>query len=113
MAEQRQHQRFRVHWRVAVRIEGGQMLYGETVDISIGGVCILLDQNLNCSKPVHLFIQMPSRRPGKEPDVVSAPIRILYSAYAADFDRWRLGAQFVDLPAAERAKLEKELMQQR
>lgn len=113
MPDQRQHPRFRVRWRVAVRCDGINTYYGETIDISLGGICFLTDQNLNAGTPVQVFVQLPPKRQGKEPQVVTAKAKVLYTAFSAEHDRWRLGVQFTEFSTAERAKLEKELTQPR
>lgn len=113
MSDQRQHPRFRVRWRVAVRCDETHTYYGETIDVSVGGVCFLMDQNLNAGTVVQMFVQLPPKRQGKEPQVVTARAKVLYTAFSADHDRWRLGVQFTDFNGPERAKLEKELTQPR
>ena len=99
MQDQRQYPRFRVRWRVAVRRDETQMSYGETIDVSVGGACFLMDQNLNSGAVVQLYFQLPQRRQGQEAPVVSTRAKVLYTAFSADHDRWRLGVQFVDINA--------------
>lgn len=112
MQEQRQHPRYRVRWRSALRCNDGKMCYGETVDLSLGGACILADQNFNAGTPITLYLQLPPKRQGQEAPVVTTRAKVLYTAFSADHDRWRLGVQFVEFSGPDRAKLEKELAQQ-
>jgi len=111
MQEQRQHPRLRVHWRIAVRPDEASILYGETIDISLGGACFLVDHNLSTTPLLQVFIQLPPKRQGQQAAIVSANAKVLYTAFSADHDRWRTGVQFVNFAGPERAKLEKELAQ--
>lgn len=85
------------------------MLYGETVDVSIGGVSVLLEQNLAHGTQVSLFLQIPAQRVGVKAVVIEARGKVLYTAFSADHDRWRLGVQFLDFAGDPRKILEKEL----
>ena len=109
MQDQRINPRYPLRWRAALRVPAGQMLYGGTVDVSIGGVSVLLEQNIVYGTMVSLFLQIPPPRVGAPPLVIETRAKVLYTAFSADHDRWRLGVQFLDFDAEHRKRLEKEL----
>lgn len=108
LEEQRQNPRLRLRWHAALRL-GQALLYGETFDLSLGGASLLMGQNIAGGTVATLFLQAPSRRPGVKGRVIEVQSKILYAAFAAEHDRWRLGVQFVRFAGEGKNILEKEM----
>ncbi len=108
MEEQRQNPRLRLHWHVALRL-GPTLIYGETLDVSLGGASLLIGQNIASGTIAALFLQVPSKCPGAKGQVIEVQSKILYTAFSAEHDRWRLGMQFLKFKAEGKKVLDKEL----
>ena len=64
------HQRYLVDWRVAIvnkNDDANDTFYGRVYDVSLAGVNIHSDYNLQFSDSVILLLSMPARTPGGRP----------------------------------------------
>jgi len=109
MEEQRAHRRFPLRCKVALRGNDQQLIYGDTTDVSLGGASVLLGQNIAKGTIFTFYLQLPAHKAGVKPDVVEARAKVMYTAFSADHDRWRLGIQFLDFNGKNRQMLEAEL----
>ena len=103
--EQRASPRYPLHCRAAIRGNDNQLIYGETLDVSIGGASVLMALNIPKGMVVSLFLQMPAQRVGEAPGMVEVRTKVLYTAFSADHGAWRLGVQFLDVSADAQKKL--------
>lgn len=109
MEEQRATRRYPARCRAAVRGNDQKIAYGETLDVSLGGVSLLLPHNVAKGTIFSLYLQLPSQKAGAAPEVFEARAKVMYAAFSAGHDLWRLGIQFLDLAAEQQKKLDRFL----
>lgn len=97
-ARDRQHQRHELDMRVAVRVpgNGARPLLGRTLDISAGGIAILLTHEVPAQAMVELEFTLPA---------TSEPLRV--TAVLRNRDRYRHGFEFQAISARQRLAIEK------
>jgi len=110
MDEKRAQTRLRIHWRVALRRNGQPLLYGETLDVSLAGACVLADCNIVSGNDIDLFIQIPPKQQGKPTEIVEIRAKVQYTAFSAAHGLWRMGIHFKQIQEGS-AVLERALRQ--
>lgn len=110
----RQSKRYLVNWRVAVVNEDGesrQTFYGRVHDISVGGVSIFTDDNLDFSQEVVVLLSIPPLVPGGGVKIVEVRCRHVYTVLAASVQKFRAGFNFRRFKGNGRRILEEHLGQ--
>lgn len=93
----RQSKRYLVNWRVAIVNEDGeshQTFYGRVHDISVGGVSIHADENLDFSQEVVVLLSIPPLVPGGGVKIIEVRCRHVYTVLAASIQKFRVGFNF-------------------
>lgn len=114
--EQRRETRYMVSWRVAVSVNGQDLVngrdwhYGRVKDISLHGAAILNELNLKPGTRVTLSIHMPTLNRLCEPKVLTVHGEIAYTAHDTSLMCFRSGISFVKFEQeSDRAYLEERL----
>jgi c-di-GMP-binding flagellar brake protein YcgR len=106
--EHRSHPRYLVGWRVAIVNKNSGVshtYYGRVYDVSLGGVNIWSENNLNFSDSVILLLALPARVPGNRPKIIEIAGESLYTVLTANKPIFRIGFRFVDFKTDNKAKL--------
>lgn len=99
-AERRLHTRRAIRTVARISTRNG-VIDVRTIDASIGGLAIAADINPPVGTEFQIALQLPGKRGALEP--FTASVRVMYSAYAADQGRFKIGLQFGKLdPASEK-----------
>jgi c-di-GMP-binding flagellar brake protein YcgR len=109
--EKREYRRYLVNWKVAVVNEKAgkdHIFHGRARDISLGGLCLLSDHNLNISNAVEVLIAVPSHSPGHPAHVVEVRSTLAY-AVLENGGNFRIGVTFLEFKRDGRLLLEKRL----
>jgi hypothetical protein len=110
--EKREHQRYLVNWKVAVvNAKGGNdhVFHGRARDISMGGLCLLSDHNLNFSNSVRVLIAVPPHSPQHHPHVLEVRSKLAYTVLEKGGRHFRIGITFLEFMGDGRRVLEKRL----
>lgn len=110
--EKREYKRYLVNWKVAVVNEkGGQdhTFHGRARDISLGGLCLLSDHNLNISTAVRVLIAVPSHSPSHPAHVVEVRSKLAYAVLENGGKHFRIGVTFLEFMRDGLHLLEKRL----
>ncbi|MFA5170003.1 MAG: PilZ domain-containing protein [Sulfuriferula sp.] len=95
--ERRQEPRLSVSWRAALMFntaKGPLRVFGYIKDISVSGLRVECDQTIITTQPVHIIIEIPSKDPQYEADVIQIYAAIRNSILSQD--KYRLGLQITD-----------------
>jgi len=111
MDDKRLQARLRVRWRVALRNTQHPLVYGETLDVSLGGAGILSETSLAGGSEIDLFFQIPPKQAGKPQSVVETRARVQYGAFSPKHNLWRLGIQFLQFKGKGKEILERAIRQ--
>lgn len=91
-------------YRVISGAKGGQKVIVPIKDISGGGFCFLVDEELPVSTVIQVYIQFPG---------IAQPIpclaKVLWRKYLKRIKRYRLGAQFIEIEEILRREIEKHI----
>jgi len=98
--EHRREARYKTQWRVAIAIEGNNLIYGRIRDISSCGAALLSEININPSASVKLKIYLPTLLAPCEPRVMVVHGRASYCVHDAEHLCFRSGISFVKFESA-------------
>jgi len=110
--EKREFKRYLVNWKVAVVNEkSGQdhVFHGRARDISMGGLCLMSDHNLNIRNSVRVLIAVPPNSPKHPPHVVEVRSKLAYTVLEKGGKQFRIGITFLEFKGDGRLMLEKRL----
>ena len=110
--EKREFKRFLVNWKVAVvNAKAGQdhVFHGRARDISLGGLCLMSDHNLNIRNSVRVLIAVPPNSPNHSPHVVEVRSKLAYTVLEKGGRQFRIGITFLEFKGDGRLVLEKRL----
>ena len=101
----RKHPRYIVPWEVAI-VETGCVHSAVVADISISGVSLFSERNLQTSSNVALTIKIPMYRKGQEV-IVGVECSVLYSMLSSDsYGKFRVGYKFLNFRKNGRQELQ-------
>lgn len=108
--ERREQKRLAAHWRAAVQVPQTQeVLHGKTMDVSVGGSCILFDRDIPVGTNCALFLEVPlPERQTKKP--ISIAAKVMNSALVGNISKFRIGFKFVGLDPEIEALLKSRLV---
>ncbi|BBP00099.1 PilZ domain-containing protein [Sulfuriferula nivalis] len=95
--ERRQEPRIAVNWRAAIMFKaakGPLRVFGYVRDISLSGMRVECDQTIATTQPVHIMIEIPSKDPQYETDVIQVHAIIRNSILSQNM--YRMGLQITD-----------------
>jgi len=87
------HRHFK--WHVEALVDGHDMYQGIVKNISMKGLDLVLDHNLQNSKLIKLHIHIPALGISDSPHVLEVSGAITSTVYATDEDSFRSGISFV------------------
>lgn len=95
-ADQRNHTRYPVHWRVALRLQGvgAMIVQGRTMDVSLTGCSVVIPDNINPQQNVTLFLQLPMDYAGQPAVVIEIDAKIVHAALSGHCHGFLLGIAF-------------------
>ncbi|MBS4097988.1 MAG: PilZ domain-containing protein [Sulfuricella sp.] len=97
VSERREYTRFHAKWRVAIvhrNPDGENIHHGVTKDISMGGVSILLENNLYISDLITVLIQIPNQSFKGGSRVLEVKCRMVMTVYDGSARKFRAGVEF-------------------
>jgi hypothetical protein len=95
--ERRQEPRITVNWRAVILFKtakGPLRVFGFVRDVSLSGLRIECDQTIATTLPVHIMIEIPSKDPQYEADVIQVHAIIRNSILSQNV--YRMGLQITD-----------------
>jgi len=97
--EKRSYPRFLVNWKVVVVTENNgkqQIFHGRAYDISMGGLCLLSDDNLTFTDSFTVLVSVPPDSAMHKPYVLEVRSKIGYTVLASDVRKFRIGIRFIE-----------------
>ncbi len=73
--EKRQHERFRIHVRVAIRLSNGDVAWAQGVDISMGGIFIEYASSAEVGHEFEMLFDLPFQKDFKRVFVKASVVR--------------------------------------
>lgn len=92
-AERRSTQRHPVKWRAAVEM-GSSIIYGHTIDVSMGGAGVLVASNIPPHRSAKLHLQLPPAYFGAEQEVISIEGKVAYATLSGHHGGFLIGVEF-------------------
>lgn len=108
--QRRQESRLRVNWRVALLCNDGvqqRTIFGKAKDISLEGMSILFDENLQHQGVSRLLLEIPSHVGGAGDVFVEIQSKPIYSVLSAG--SFQVGMQFMSFANGGKSVLELQL----
>lgn len=103
-AARRRHDRSRFAATVQLRLGCGQLLEGRTLDISLGGLLLLLPLNLPVDTRGHVRLRVPASPSGARE--ITAEVQVASMVLSGRQGGFLAGLRFTLLPPAAQAGLE-------
>ena len=88
--------RVNAHWRARVLINAEAYIEGRTINVSEGGVSLLLDRRFPDGSVLTIALALPDPTDRTRLHAVTAQARVVFNV--ASGDQFRLGLQFTQLP---------------
>lgn len=113
MEDKRKEQRYSKRLRaVIITDENGKLVrtHGKTHDISLGGVSIISDYDLNSRLPVTVYILVEQGDPKHPPLIFEASCKIVNSVLSGQQGGFRIGCQFIKFIGEGEKILKKHLL---
>ncbi len=95
----RKHPRYRVNWpAVIVKPENGKqvIVQGKTYDISLGGVCLYIDQNVFFEGELLVLLKPSVHVVNGKEIVIQVHARMINTILTSDHQHFRAGLQFLE-----------------
>jgi len=87
--------RVNAHWRTRVLISAEAFVEGRTINVSEGGVCVLLDRRFADGAVVTMALAVPEPIDRTRLNVLTLQARVVFNV--ASGDQFRLGLQFTQI----------------
>jgi len=87
--------RVNAHWRARVLISAEAFVEGRTINVSEGGVCVLLDRRFADGAVVTMALAVPEPIDRTRLNVLTLQARVVFNV--ASGDQFRLGLQFTQI----------------
>ena len=101
-ANRRQYERHALKVTAAIALSSTQIIEVRTIDISLGGIGIIVQVNLPSATVLAIRIPLPSP---KGVSVIETRAEVTYSVLASDVKGFKVGLRFLDLDASATAAL--------
>ena len=88
--------RVNAHWRARVLISAEAFIEGRTINVSEGGVSLLLDRRFPDGAVVTIAVAVPDPTDRTRLHVVTAQAKVVFNVASGDL--FRLGLQFTQIP---------------
>ena len=95
-AEARGASRVNAHWRARVLISSDAFIEGRTINVSEGGVSVLLDRRFPDGTVLTMALAVPDPSERTRLHVVTMQVRVVFNVASGDL--FRMGLQFLHLP---------------
>lgn len=95
--ERRREPRLAVNWRAAIMFKTAKeplRVFGYVRDVSLSGLSIECDKTIATTQPIHIMIEIPSKNPHCEADVIQVHGIIRNSILSQNV--YRMGLQITD-----------------